>query len=81
METLPVLRKRSSIIRQQNTSVSLEDDFWDGFREIAKRQKITVSALAETINQDYDQTNLSFAIRVYAFKDFCMHLNDQNPLQ
>jgi len=34
METLPVLRKRSSIIRQ------LEDDFWDGFREIAKRQKL-----------------------------------------
>ena len=31
METLPVLRKRSSIIRQRNTSVSLEDDFWDGF--------------------------------------------------
>jgi len=26
-----------------------------------------VTALAETINQGYDQTNLSFAIRVYAF--------------
>jgi predicted DNA-binding ribbon-helix-helix protein len=61
--------------------VSLEDDFWGGCREIAKRQKITVSALAETINQDYDQTDLLFAIRVYAFKNFCMHLNDQNPLQ
>jgi len=40
METLPVLRKHSSIIRQRNTTVSLEDDFWDGFREIAKRQKL-----------------------------------------
>jgi predicted DNA-binding ribbon-helix-helix protein len=78
---VPVLRKRSSLTGGEITSVSLEDDFWDGIREIAKRQKITVSALAETINQDYDQTDLLFAIRVYAFKDFCLHLNDQNPLQ
>ena len=81
METLPVLRKRSSIIRQRNTSVSLEDDFWDGFPRNCQAPKNYVSALAETINQDYDQTELSFAIHVYAFKDFCMHLNDQNPLQ
>ena len=54
METLPVLRKRSSLTGGEILACR-------------KRQKITVSALAETINQDYDQTNLSFAIRVYAF--------------
>jgi predicted DNA-binding ribbon-helix-helix protein len=74
----PALRKRSIKIRGRNTSVSLEDDFWNGFQEIAKRKKIAVSTLVEMINKDHNQSNLSSAIRVYVFRDFCMRLNGQN---
>ena len=74
----PALRKRSIKIRGRNTSVSLEDDFWNSFQEIAKRKKISVSTLVEMINKDHNQSNLSSAIRVYVFRDFCMRLNGQN---
>ena len=46
----PVI-KRSIIRNGHKSSVSLEDQFWDGLREIAGRENVTVSALVGTIDR------------------------------
>jgi hypothetical protein len=38
--------KRSIILAGHNTSVSLEDAFWDGLKDIAKDQRKTLSDLS-----------------------------------
>jgi predicted DNA-binding ribbon-helix-helix protein len=62
--------KRSIDIGGHKTSVSLEDEFWDGLRAIAERQNMTVSALTKRIDNERQNRNLSSAIRVFVFKSF-----------
>jgi predicted DNA-binding ribbon-helix-helix protein len=61
--------KRSIDIGGHKTSVSLEDEFWDGLRAIAERQNMTVSALTKRIDNERQNRNLSSAIRVFVFKN------------
>jgi predicted DNA-binding ribbon-helix-helix protein len=65
----PVI-KRSIIRDGHKSSVSLEDQFWDGLQEIACRENMTVSALIGKIDQGRNSHNLSSAIRVYVLDDF-----------
>jgi predicted DNA-binding ribbon-helix-helix protein len=57
--------KRSIVRNGQKTSVSLESEFWDGLREIASQQRITLSTLVSQIAQTRTGNNLSSAIRVF----------------
>lgn len=59
--------KRSIVRNGQKTSVSLEDEFWDGLREIANAQKAKLSTLVRQIDQSRQGNNLSSAIRVFVF--------------
>jgi predicted DNA-binding ribbon-helix-helix protein len=59
--------KRSIVRNGQKTSVSLEDAFWDGLREIATSQKSKLSTLVRQIDQGRQGNNLSSAIRVFVF--------------
>ena len=59
--------KRSIVRNGQKTSVSLEDEFWDGLREIANAQKAKLSTLVRQIDQGRQGNNLSSAIRVFVF--------------
>jgi len=59
--------KRSLTIARHRTSVSLEDEFWDGLREIATAQKAKLSTLVRQIDQGRQGNNLSSAIRVFVF--------------
>jgi len=45
------VEKHSVFINGSNTSVSLEDDFWDGLQEIAADKKISVNKLVERISR------------------------------
>lgn len=65
----PVI-KRSIIRNGHKSSVSLEDEFWDGLREIAGRENVTVSALVGTIDHGPNKRNLSSAIRVFVLDYF-----------
>jgi predicted DNA-binding ribbon-helix-helix protein len=65
----PVI-KHSIILNGHKTSVSLEDQFWDGLRDIAARENITVSALVEKIDHGRTGHNLSSAIRVFVLCHF-----------
>ena len=55
--------KRSIVRHGQKTSVSLENEFWDGLREIASQQKLKLSTLVSQIDKTRAGTNLSSAIR------------------
>lgn len=68
--------KRSIVRNGQKTSVSLEDEFWHGLREIACTQKAKLSTLVRQIDQGRQGNNLSSAIRVFVFN----HLRGQQSV-
>jgi predicted DNA-binding ribbon-helix-helix protein len=57
--------KRSVVLAGHKTSVSLEDEFWRGLKEIAGGQHRTLSDLVAAIDSERQQGNLSSAIRLY----------------
>ena len=58
--------KRSLTLKGHRTSVSLEDEFWRAFRDIAKEKDEPINALAAQIDVDRDpETGLASAIRVF----------------
>ena len=57
--------KRSIIIDGHKTSVSLEDAFWNGLKEIALAQGATLSEMIAGIDTTRQQGNLSSAIRLF----------------
>ena len=57
--------KRSIVIAGHKTSVSLEDAFWTGLKEIAAKRDLTLSDLVAAIDQDRQLGNLSSAIRLF----------------
>ncbi len=57
--------KRSIVIGGHKTSVSLEDAFWQGLKEIAQVQRSTLSNTVAEIDRSRLQSNLSSAIRLF----------------
>ena len=63
----PVI-KRSIVLAGHKTSVSLEDAFWEGLKDIAIKRGMNLSALAGTIQAQRQQANLSSAIRLFVLE-------------
>jgi len=59
------ISKRSIVIAGHKTSVSLEDEFWDSLKDIAKERGMTLGALIAAIDADRQHSNLSSAIRLF----------------
>jgi predicted DNA-binding ribbon-helix-helix protein len=57
--------KRSIVIAGHKTSVSLEDAFWKGLKEIASGRNATLSDLVASIDADRQHGNLSSALRLF----------------
>ena len=57
--------KRSIVIAGHKTSVSLEEPFWLGLKEIAQGQHVTLSTMVGDIDTRRRQGNLSSAIRLF----------------
>src|SRR5499426_4489543 len=57
--------KRSIVVAGHKTSVSLEDAFWQGLKQIAGERELTLSDLVATIDTERRQGNLSSAIRLF----------------
>jgi predicted DNA-binding ribbon-helix-helix protein len=62
--------KRSIVIAGHKTSVSLEDAFWTGLKEIAAKRDLTLSDLVATIDQERQLGNLSSAIRLFVLDHY-----------
>ena len=65
----PVI-KRSIVIAGHKTSVSLEDAFWRGLKDIALSRRITLSDLVGTIDAERRHGNLSSAIRLFVLDHY-----------
>ena len=62
--------KRSIVIAGHKTSVSLEDAFWKGLKDIAVDRQITLSDLVASIDTDRRHGNLSSAIRLFVLDHY-----------
>ena len=64
-------RKHSLTLKGHRTSVSLEDDFWQAFQEIAAERAISVNTLAAEIDAARIlRSGLASAIRVYVLEHY-----------
>ncbi len=61
--------KRSISIAGHRTSVSLEEPFWTGLKEIACRRKVSIRDLVAEIDAERRGANLSSAIRIHVLED------------
>jgi predicted DNA-binding ribbon-helix-helix protein len=77
----PVI-KRSIVVAGHKTSVSLEDAFWSGLKEIASERGMTLSELVATIDTGRDHGNLSSAIRLFVLGHYRDHArsHDRAPV-
>src|SRR2546421_5452764 len=74
--------KRSIVIAGHKTSVSLEDAFWKGLKEIAAARNVTLSDLVAAIDGGRRQGNLSSAIRLFVLEHYrsqCGNYNRSEP--
>ena len=63
--------KRSLTLRGHRTSVSLEDAFWDAFRDIAAETGRPINALAAEIDEARGtETGLASAIRLFVLRHY-----------
>jgi len=62
--------KRSIVIAGHKTSVSLEDAFWRGLKDIASGRDLTLSEMVSAIDCDRNQGNLSSAIRLFVLDHY-----------
>jgi predicted DNA-binding ribbon-helix-helix protein len=62
--------KRSIVVAGHKTSVSLEEAFWNGMKEISSTRNMTLSDLVSEIDSGRQHGNLSSAIRLHVLDYF-----------
>ena len=65
-----LVTKRSVVIGEHKTSVSLEKPFWDALKEIAVLNGIGLQDLVTKIHRDRKHSNLSSAIRLFVLESY-----------
>ena len=67
-------RKRSLILNGHNTSVSLEDLFWEELKNIAKEEELSINQLVAKIDEsrNFEKSSLSTELREFVLKH---HIN------
>jgi len=70
--------KRSIVIARHKTSVSLEEPFWLGLKEIALGQNMTLSTMVGDIDTRCRQGNLSSAIRLLVLLSLRTRASESN---
>jgi predicted DNA-binding ribbon-helix-helix protein len=68
--------KRSVVVADHKTSVSVEDAFWNGLKEIARGRNIALSELVKAIDSERQHDNLSSAIRLFVLDFYRKQLTD-----
>jgi predicted DNA-binding ribbon-helix-helix protein len=65
-----MVKKRSVVVQEHKTSVSLEDVFWDSLKEIASSRQTGLAELVNAIDAERRQNNLSSAIRLFVLDHY-----------
>lgn len=63
-----MLKKSVIIANRHRTSISLENEFWEEFKNIAEKMNLSINALVTKIDAEREKENLSGAIRVFILK-------------
>ncbi len=64
-------RKHSLTLRGHRTSVSLEDEFWTAFRQIAEQESVAINVLAARIDEARGtDAGLATAIRLFVLAHY-----------
>ncbi|MGY4451564.1 putative DNA-binding ribbon-helix-helix protein [Bradyrhizobium sp. i1.3.1] len=71
--------KRSIVVAGHKTSVSLEEAFWNGMKEISGLRNMTLSELVGEIDGNRQQGNLSSAIRLFVLDYFKEPRHGRHP--
>jgi predicted DNA-binding ribbon-helix-helix protein len=71
--------KRSIVVAGHKTSVSLEDAFWKGLKEIATDRNMTLSELVAVIDTERSHGNLSSAIRLFVLDHYRAQAEADRP--
>ena len=73
------MKKISVIIAgRHQTSITLEEEFYEIFKKIAQKEQKSLSGLITEIDSTREQENLSSAIRVYILKYLQNELTKQS---
>ena len=73
--------KRSIVVAGHKTSVSLEDAFWQGLKDIAIARQVTLSDLVASIDAERRHGNLSSAIRLFVLDHYRGQTGHADPPQ
>ena len=73
--------KRSIAIAGRQTSVSLEDAFWNRLRAIACERQMTLSELVAAIDSHRQHNNLSSALRLFVLDFYCGQASQTKEVQ
>jgi predicted DNA-binding ribbon-helix-helix protein len=65
-----VVVKRSIVVAGHKTSVSLEDAFWHGLKEIVRGRRMTLSEVLADIDNQRHRGNLSSTIRLFVLDHY-----------
>jgi len=68
------VKKRSIIIGNHKTSISLEDIFWASLKQIARERATTVSAIIGLLDASHERGNLSSTIRLFVLDHYCKNV-------
>jgi predicted DNA-binding ribbon-helix-helix protein len=63
-----IIVKRSVVVSGRQTSVTVEDQFWEGLTEIATELRLSIPALVTSINAERNHSNLSSAVRLFVLR-------------
>jgi predicted DNA-binding ribbon-helix-helix protein len=72
-----LVAKRSIVVEGHKTSVSLENAFWEGLKQIAVGRGMTLSALVASIDAGRQQGNLSSALRLFVLGFYRAQLEEE----
>lgn len=64
------LRKYTLRVAGATTSLSVDEEFWDGLKEIASEKQVNVTTLVNEINSARQSPNLSAAVRIFVIEYF-----------
>jgi predicted DNA-binding ribbon-helix-helix protein len=74
------VRKRSAKIGGHQTSISVEDEFWAGLKEIAHERKLPLHNLITDIHANRQHANLSSVIRLFVLDHYVRLADAQKRL-
>jgi predicted DNA-binding ribbon-helix-helix protein len=67
--------ERSIVVVGHKTSVSLEDAFWSGLKEIARERHMNLSEVVAEIDAQRQHGNLSSALRLFVLEFYRIQLS------